>query len=279
MATQPTFDEYKDSLGRLTAHVDPVAVTPEGILIREAATSLALLPEVTIQSLVDWVMKHPRSVTTLGLVVGLSQEKLKRTLAHHLKTEGWITLARTRPLELIQMLDREYDLVRQVEAQRTQKYDFGDILVARAGTRAFAARAGVSGRHVEDEIEAVVRSLGVPCEARTRFTGRSGRTAPCDLAIPNAADAAIVVADKGFDSTGSKLTDAVREVEEMADVRLPRQFTYAVIDGIGWLGRIADLRRIYDLWTQQQINGMYTLASLDRFRHDVEEAARILRLL
>jgi len=41
------------------------------------------------------------------------------------------------------------------------------------------------------------------------------------------------VAAKGFDSTGSKLTDAVREIEEMADVRQARQFIMAVIDGRG----------------------------------------------
>ena len=61
----------------------------------------------------------------------------------------------------------------------------------------------------------------------------------------NGGNAAIAVAAKGFDSTGSKLTDAVREIEEMADVRLPRQFIMAVIDGIGWKSRQSDLRRIY----------------------------------
>lgn len=89
----------------------------------------------------------------------------------------------------------------------------------------------------------------------------------------------LAVAAKGFDSTGSKLTDAVREIEEMADVRLPRQFVMAVIDGIGWKSRIADLRRLYDLWERQQIDGMYTLLTLDRFRADLAEAARLRGLL
>jgi hypothetical protein len=89
----------------------------------------------------------------------------------------------------------------------------------------------------------------------------------------------IVVAAKGFDSTGSKLTDAVREIEEMADVRLPRQFVLAVIDGIGWKSRIADLRRIHDLWANKQIDGMYSLANLDDFRDDLLEFAYLLRLV
>lgn len=91
--------------------------------------------------------------------------------------------------------------------------------------------------------------LGLPYATRTRFEGRNSRTAPCDLAVPGAGGAAqIVVAAKAFDSTGSKLTDAVREMEEMADVRRPSQFVMAVIDGIGWLSRANDLRRIHALW-------------------------------
>jgi hypothetical protein len=87
------------------------------------------------------------------------------------------------------------------------------------------------------------------------------------------------VAAKGFDSTGSKLTDAVREVEEMAEVRLPTQFILAVIDGIGWKNRRADLRRIYQLQETKRIDGMYTLAMLDDFEADVRRAAQLRDLL
>jgi len=177
------------------------------------------------------------------------------------------------------MLDSDFDLVRLVLIQRRRHYDFGDILVARAGTRRTAVSAGTSGRKLEDEIEAIADGLGLRSMVRTRFVGRNGRTAPCDLVIPDSQNAAIVVAAKGFDSTGSKLTDAVREIEEMADVRLPRQFVMAVIDGIGWKNRLSDLRRIYALWSQQQIDGMYSLASFDRLRDDLESAARLRGLL
>lgn len=275
----PTFAEYLASLGRLTAHVDPTAASPEAAEIKAAADSLAALPDVTTTTLATWASDHPAWVNVLGLAVGLSQEKLKNTLKHHLDTAGWVTLARERPNDLIGMLEREFDLVRLIEVQRNRPYDFGDILIARAGTRQTATAAGAQGRRVEDEIEAIARNLGLPCETRTRFTGRNGRTAPCDLVIPAGHNAVIAVAAKGFDSTGSKLTDAVREIEEMADVRQARQFIMAVIDGIGWKSRLGDLRRIYALWESQQINGMYTLASLDSFRHDLQQAARMHRLL
>lgn len=114
---------------------------------------------------------------------------------------------------------------------------------------------------------------------RTQFTGTGGRTAPCDLAIPeDGAGALIVCAVKGFDSTGSKLTDAVREIESMASVRDPRQFVYAVVDGTGWLRRRADLRRIHTLWVKRSINGMFSLAQLDEFRTELIRAAVIHEL-
>lgn len=275
----PTFAEYVASLGRLTPHVDPTLETPETEQIRAAAESLTGLAEISRDSLSAWALARPNDVPVLGLAVGLSQEKLKNALKHRFDTSGWVTLAREHSDDLVAMLDEEFDLVRLVETQRGMVFKFGDVLVARGSTRQSASRAGLAGRGVEDEIEGIARGLGLETAARTRFTGRNGRTAPCDLAVMAGEKVAIAVAAKGFDSTGSKLTDAVREVEEMADVRLPAQYIMVVIDGIGWKSRINDLRRIYQLWESEQINGMYTLQSLGTFRRDLESAARLRRLL
>lgn len=280
-APVPTFQAYVASLGQLTPHADPTAAGPESRAIKLAEMSLGAIAtsDLSVESLAGWVEANPSSVPVLGLVVGLSQERLKNVLRNHFDTSGWTTLARTRSRDLIEWFDSEFNLVTALAIQRSQTYDFGDILVARAGTRATAARAGVSGRRVEDEIEAIAQGLGLPYDTRTRFAGRNGLTAPCDLVVPGTGDAQIVVAAKGFDSTGSKLTDAVREIQEMAAIRRPNQFVMAVIDGIGWKSRIADLRRIHKLWVDGEIDGMYTLATLDKFRDDLEEAARLRRLI
>lgn len=273
------FKQYLATLGRLTAHIDPTVTTPEAQEIKDAANALAALPTVDVAHLAAWAKANPFRVPVLGLVVGLGQEKLKNALRDEFDSSGWVTLARERPDDLVRWLDTDFDLVRTLTVQQARQYDLGDVLVARAGSRVTATQAGQSGRKVEDEIETIAAGLGLPYETRTRFTGRNGRTAPCDLVVPGAGHASIVVAAKGFDSTGSKLTDAVREIEEMAEIRLPRQFVIAVIDGIGWKSRQADLRRIHALWANQQIDGMYTLATLDQFRADLEEAARLRQLI
>lgn len=275
MPNIPTLSEYMGSLSRLTPPIDPTLDSPFAGEIQAAAASLAGMEEITAPALISWVTEHPNWVYSLGLAVGMSQEKLKNTLRQKFGTAGWITLARTQPTELISMLVDDFALLGALEAQRNRQYGFGDVLVARAGTRLTAIAGATAGRKLEDAIEAAARELGLPYETRTRFVGRSNRTAPCDLVIPNGKDAVIAVAAKGFDSTGSRLSDAVREINEMVDVRQSRQYIMAVVDGIGWHGRINDLRRFHRLWQGQEINGMYTLASLHVFRSDLRQAARV----
>ncbi|AZG46084.1 hypothetical protein [Gordonia insulae] len=279
MSDAGEFDTYLKALGRLTSHVDPTASTPEAERIIQATASLGDILDTDTAGLAAWVRDHPADVPVLGLAVGLSQEKLKNVLRDRFGTTGWHGLARSRPVDLITWLDAEFDLVRMLRTQLDRTYTFADILVARAGSRVTATRAGASGRRIEDEIEAIAHDLGLDYTTRSRFTGRNGRTAPADLIIGDPDRADIVVAAKGFDSTGSKLTDAVREIEEMAEVRLAKQLVLAVIDGIGWKSRQSDLRRIHQLWADRQIDGMYTLVSLDRFREDVREFAVLRRLI
>ncbi len=276
----PSYDEYVATLSRLTEHVDPTTPTAETAAIKTAAESLAALGPVDVMTLEEWTRDNPQGVPVLGLSVGLSQEKLKNALRQHIGTTGWVTAAKERPGEIVAMLDTEFGLVAALRAQLHRAYTFGDVLVARAGTRVTAVSASTSGRVLEDRIEAIAVELGLTYQTRTRFEGRFGRTAPCDLAIPaGGAAAQIVVAAKAFDSTGSKLTDAVREVEEMAEVRKGSQSVMAAIDGVGWLSRANDLRKIHTLWANGEIDGMYTVSTLSRFKTDLQNAARYKKLI
>jgi hypothetical protein len=247
----------------------------------ELATALRALDHVSPETLADLIRQHPRWVPLLASCVGLGLEQLRRQLEHRLGSSGWLTLARRRPERLIAALDEGFGLVAAVRDQRSRDWQFVDILVERARWSQRSASRSISrGRKLENIVEDTVRGLGLSYTMRVRFQGQGGRDAPCDFAIPGGgADARIVGAVKGFDSTGSKLSDAVREIREMAETRLPRQFVFAFVDGIGWRGRRRDLRRIYDLWANQSIDGLYSLRTLDVFQRDLAEAARRLALL
>lgn len=267
-------EDYLGRLRRLTEHVDPTAASPEADALREAGASLDRLPEVSEEILVEWVAVHPEMVNALGLAVGLSQEKLKNLLKVRFGSSSWARVAKGDPHGLVAWLVEEFDLVAALEHQRNRTYTFGDVLAARGTSRQTATSAGMAGRSIEDAVEQIVQDLGLPYAMRGRFVGRNGETGPADIAVPDFENAVVAVACKGFDSTGSKLTAAVTEVTEMANVRYAHQYVLAVVDGIGWLNRLGDFRRMYALAESRRIDGLYALADLDRFRDDLEQAAR-----
>jgi hypothetical protein len=249
--------------------------------IERIVHALGRVGPITRQSLAQFVHAEPTAVQVLATCAGLGQEQLINQMKRLMGTAGWITLARTEPDRLIQVLDDEFGIVAKVAEQLRRDWTFADVLLERhLWSRKRAASAIGQGRRVEDEVERVVKELGLRYTMRTQFVGRDRRSAPCDVAILDGqGQAQIVLGAKGFNSTGSKLSDAVREIEQMADVRRANQFVYALIDGIGWANRGADLRRIYDLWDSGSIDGMYTLNHLEAFEADLAAAARQKGLL
>lgn len=280
-AGQPqTFEQFVASLGPLSS---PESIVPpeREIVIRTAVEALQELASVDRAQLANLVRSHPEWVPVLGLLIGLSQEQLKNHLRFTMKSSAWLTLARRNPDRLIEVLDTtDLRLVELVEAQRKGSYTLADVLIARAGARERAGRAVSRGRKLENLVEEIIKLLKLKYDTRTRFIGSRGEDAPCDFAIPGGKDQArIVIAVKGFDSTGSKLSAAVDEIDLMGRKRRPDQYVYAIVDGIGWLNRQADLRRIFEHLQDRRIDGLYTLASLPEFESDLANAAKRLEML
>ncbi len=275
-----SFDAFVASLTRISAVARSSVSTTTPRAFEEAAAALKALAPIDRDAIEAMAIAHPDWIPILASIVGLSLEQLKRVLRHRLGTESWSRAVRERPRDLVALLDQEYGLLDRIAAERERPWSYADILLERTASRRRATRAIGHGRQLEDEVEAVASSLGLTFRARTRFVGRAAREAPCDLAIPAGGDEALIVcAVKGFDSTGSKLTDALREIESMAEARDARQFVYAVVDGIGWLSRQADLRRIHALAANRSINGLFSRAQLETFRAELGRAARIHGLL
>lgn len=272
--TIPDFDEYLATLSAVAPAT--VAGEPQALELCVRVTGeILLLDPINRENVSRLIASEPETLVVLAAAVGLSQERLKTWLQTNFQTAGWISLGRQRSQDVVDEMDRQFDLVALLAAQSNRDWTWADVLARGMSSRQRAGNAIAQGRALEDEVEAVVEALGLEFQARTRFGGTGGGTAPSDFAIPVGGDEALVaVAVKGFDSTGSKLTDARREIEEMAMVRKPTQFIFAIVDGHGWHRRKPDLRRIYELWENNEIDGLYNRASLGEFDSALQLAAR-----
>lgn len=272
------FEAYLASLSEVSSR--QLGIDPENeALCRRATEKIDDLPAIDVPSVARLVRDDPHIVPVLAAVVGLSQERLRTWLQQHFGTAGWVVLGGARPDEIVDQLDEDLELIDRLQAHSEREWTWADVLARTMAPRQSASRAVQQGRDLEDVVEAHVAALGVGFRSRTRFTGRGNRTAPADFALPNATDALIAVAVKGFDSTGSKLGDAAREIEEMAEVRTPQQYVFAVVDGLGWLRRQSDLSRIYALREKRLIEGLFTQKNLDSFAAALQDAARRVRLI
>jgi hypothetical protein len=191
-----------------------------------------------------------------------------------------MTLGRSRASEVVDCLDDDHGIVAALNGQSSRVWTWADVLARTMAPRQRAGGAIEQGRALENAVEEVVQATGLAFVPRTRFEGTAERTGPADFAIPGAlGEAKIAVGVKGYDSTGSKLTDAATEIETMAAVRKPTQFIFAIVDGHGWLRRKGDLRRIHALWENGQIDGVYSQNTLDLFGNALKAAARRIDLL
>lgn len=249
--------------------------TIQDIVVR--ADQLTRGSQLDLDSLAAMLRADAGWLRVFGLAIGWSQERLRSELRAEYATTSAKTIS-GRADEVVRFLDG-HGLLAALARDRGRTWTFGDALVERYATRSSANRAIGAGRALENAVEAIVVSAGLPFAMRTTFVGRTD-AAPCDLAIPGGGrDALIVCAVKGFDSTGSKLTDAAREVEAMAAVRRPTQYVFAIFDGIGWLRRQNDLRRVWALTESREIDGLFSLATLPAFATELQHAARRVGLV
>ena len=244
------------------------------------AEVINMLPKVTIDELAELIRVHPNWVPFLALCAGLTLEQLKNALQMHFNTAGWHRLVQRQSTDLVAFLDQSYGLTAAVITDRTREWTLAHVLKERLlWSRQRGVRSTASGRSLEDIVEGVLRDIGLQYDMRTVFQGRAD-IAPCDFAIPaGGSQAQIVGAAKGFDSTGSKLSDAVREVERMAQVRRPAQYVYVIVDGVGWHRRRSDLKRLWTLFERGEIDGLYTVSRLSDFKTAIEAAGRRLGLI
>lgn len=106
---------------------------------------------------------------------------------------------------------------------------WSDVLAERLRSGRGSAISGQKrGRGLEDLAEAMVREVfGDQYETRRTLTGADGKSAKCEVAVPDRNRPRIVLEMKGYGATGSRMTDIIGDLDAIIDVM--RRDTYLLL--------------------------------------------------
>lgn len=164
--------------------------------------------------------------------------------------------------------------------EANRKLHWSDVLVERLRSGRGSAISGQKrGRDVEDFVESIVKNVfGENYQARCTFSGRSGKDAKCDFAIPTKSVPRILIESKGYGATGSKMTDILGDIRTIIDAKRPDTTFLFFTDGLTWKQRKSDLRKIIDFQHNGDITRVYTYAMADQFEADLLQLKTEYRL-
>lgn len=158
-----------------------------------------------------------------------------------------------------------------IDQHLSRRWEVEDILIERYKMSRGRAIAGQKrGRGLEDEVATVLSMAGLPFVRGVTFAGKKGETAKCDFAIPTKAKPNVVIEAKGFEATGSKLTDFLGDILKIAQAKDYHMYFFLVTDGRGWHNRASDLKKIVEYHQEGLIDMIYTRQRLDKLAEAVK---------
>ncbi|HEX28688.1 TPA: hypothetical protein ENG04_01235 [Candidatus Poribacteria bacterium] len=170
-------------------------------------------------------------------------------------------------------------LIDTIEAHRARDWKLQDILLERyKHMRGHAIRGQRRGAAIENAVEDILKGLqheiGISYDSKANFISRSGEEAKADFVIPSRFEPQIIIEVKGYEATGSKLTDVLGDILKILKAKDPETYFFLVTDGIGWYRRLSDLRHIVAYHHSGEIEMIYTRKTLlnlkDRIRQIIK---------
>ena len=152
-----------------------------------------------------------------------------------------------------------------------KSYTWSDILTERlkAG-RGSAIKGQLRGRMLEDFVEEIIKSSFKSYDSRCNFIGKNNDfVAKADFAIPGKGNPNIVIEVKAYGATGSKQTDSLGDVEKIISNKRHDTYFFFFLDGITWLDRLSDLKKIVKYQNEGFIYRVYTMNMKDELISDL----------
>lgn len=240
-------------------------------LVEEVRVSVGRLRSlgrgVTEHDLANELEENEQFLDVARLFLGRGQEPTAHMLCAALSESSmsWAklrSLAKSDPHRVAEALV-ELGLEETIDEQVGRHWQVEDVLIDRYKmTRGRAIAGQRRGRALEDQVQRVLESEEIPFQRGVTFVGKKDETAKCDFAIPTKQHPKIVIESKGFEATGSKLTDFLGDVLKIVHAKDYHMYFFLVTDGRGWHNRISDLRKIIEYHASGDVDMVYTTARL-----------------
>jgi len=270
-----TLEEVVDSLSPLAVEwMDDKAA--EAIAALTAIPKKAVYDRSDVEALLD--ENFERGLLCCRLFLALSKDSMEAELTR-LLGQGGIGVKRYRSgkgafLQALESLQLAEAMATTVNYEPV----WSDILVERLRSgRGSAIQGQRRGRGLEDFAEAMVKEVfGANYETRCTFTGADGKSAKCDVAVPDRHRPRIVIEVKGYGATGSKMTDIIGDLDAIIDAMRRDTYLLFITDGMTWKNRLSDLKKIVERQNQGKIARIYTTKMRDEFIEDLKSLRRII---
>lgn len=268
-----SFDELSSQLSEIeTTWRDPFSNRVESILRR--------FPEqerysgADLQPLLD--EDFDATMTIFRLFIGLSKDEFQYQFKATGDAPTGITEYKRDPEAFLDRL-RKLGVFEKARDLVNRPVTWRDLLTERLRSgRGSAIKGQQRGRFLEDVVEEAVKAVfGERYDARCRFVGASGESSEkADFAIPSKNAPNILIEAKAYGATGSKQTDVLGDFERIVRQKRDDTTLLLVTDGVTWMSRANDLRKLVRMQNQGQIARIYTQKMFEELRSDLATLKR-----
>mgnify|MGYP001035185887 CR=1 FL=1 len=233
--------------------------------------------KVTIEKL---LRRYKYALDVFRLMLGLSQDEIMNELLYFVKIPGLGRGFRTvserasqHSSALAEALVQNLGLTDVASEELFHEWKYTEVLIERYKyQRGRAIKGQKRGRSLENDVEDLLKEIGIKYESRKNFISKRGIEAKADFSIPSHFHPQVVIETKGYEATGSKLTDVLGDILKIVQAKDPDTRFYLVTDGVGWFRRMSDLRHIVELQNRGDINMIYTRKTLPNLGEELKHS-------